>query len=267
MKLTSSGQVLGEWHLFPPGNIGTTQGPGSIALDAQGNMYITDLGRNKVLKVSPAGKILTSWGSYGSGSGQFEQLEAIAVDSHGNVYVGDYNNGSGRIEKFSDTAKFLGVVMTLARPEHSSYLTDYHPIGLAVDSHDNLYVAYDVSITGLSPTGQVIGKSEITDYTSTIIRIWAGISINARGNIYVIHLTAPTGGNLYPRLMKIDIASGISLAVWNVWKAGTQVVRNIAVDSQGNVYATDRAKTGVMQVQKFSPTGDVLATWQGTCSS
>lgn len=66
--------------------------------------------------------------------------------------------------------------------------------------------------------------------------------------------------------MKIDISSGTSLAVWNIWKAGIQVVGNIAVDSQGNVYATERAKTGVMQVQKFSPTGEVLATWQGTCN-
>jgi tripartite motif-containing protein 71 len=266
IKLSNTGQALSEWHLFPSGNIGTTQGPGSIALDAQGNMFITDLGRFKVLKVSPAGKILTSWGSYGSGSGQFEQPEAIAVDSHGNIYVGDYVNGSVRIEKFSNTGKFLGIVITLAKPDHSSSFSDYHPIGLAVDSNDNLYIAFDISITEISPTDQVLGKVAITDYSSTTIKIWTGIGINAHGDLYVAHLTS-YGDSFYPRIMKIDIAAGKSLAVWNVWKSGISLIESIAFDSQGNLYATESTKTKVMQVQKFSPTGEVLATWKGTCGS
>ena len=32
IKLSSTGQVLGEWHIFPPGQVGMLQGPGSAAL-------------------------------------------------------------------------------------------------------------------------------------------------------------------------------------------------------------------------------------------
>lgn len=169
IKLTPMGKELSEWHFFPPDRIGSVQGPGSIAFDAQGNMYIIDLGQDKVLKVSPAGKILTSWGSNGSGAGQFEQPEAIAVDARSNVYIGDNDNGSGRVEKFSDTGKYLGIVMMLVKPDPSTQFSQYNPIGLAVDSNNNLYVANDISLTKLSPTGQVIGKTKITDYTSTLV--------------------------------------------------------------------------------------------------
>jgi sugar lactone lactonase YvrE len=266
IKLSATGQALGEWHLFPTGNIGKTQGPGSIAFDAQGNMYVADLGRYKVLKVSPGGKILTSWGSYGSGQGQFEQPEAVAVDSHDNVYVGDNERDRIRIEKFSGTGTFLGIVLTQVRPQRQIGFTDFNPIGLAIDSSDNLYVANDVYITKQSPTGQVLDKLQITDYTSTVLRIWTGLSINARGDLYVTHLTV-SGDSFYPRIMKIDLATGKSLMVLNVWKAGIIGVGSIALDSQGNLYATEDTKTGATLLQKFSSTGESLATWQGACSS
>ncbi|MFL5692057.1 MAG: hypothetical protein ACJ795_09645 [Ktedonobacteraceae bacterium] len=266
IKLSATGQELGEWHLFPPGSIGRVQGPGSSAFDAQGNMYVADLGRYKVLKVSPDGKILTSWGSYGSGQGQFEQPLAVAVDSHDNVYVGDNELDSTRVEKFSGTGTFLGIVLTQVRPQRSNGFTDFNPIGLAVDSSDNLYVANDVYVTKLSPTGQTLGKMQITDYTSKIVRIWAGLSINARGDLYATHLTF-ADGSFYPRIMKIDVATGKVLTVWNIWKSGNNLVKSIAFDSQGNLYATEMTKTGATLLQKFSATGESLATWQGACSS
>ncbi|MFL5660428.1 MAG: NHL repeat-containing protein [Ktedonobacteraceae bacterium] len=265
IKLSTTGQALGEWHLFPPGNIGKAQGPGSSAFDAQGNMYVVDMGRYKVLKVSPSGKILTSWGSYGSGQGQFEQPLAMAVDSHDNVYVGDNERDSARVEKFSGTGTFLGIVLTQVRPQRLSRFTDFNPIGLAIDSSDNLYVANGVYVTKLSPTGQVLGKLQITDYTSHVVRIWAGLSINARGDLYATHLTFDSD-NFYPRIMKIDVVTGKVLTVWNIWKSGANLVESIAFDSPGNLYATEMTRTGAMLLQKFSSTGESLATWQGACS-
>lgn len=268
IKLSATGQALGEWHLFPPGNIGKTQGPGSSAFDAQGNMYVVDMGQYKVLKVSPGGKILASWGSYGSGQEQFEQPEAVAVDSLNNVYVGDNERDSIRVEKFSGTGTFLGIVLTQVRPQRQIRFTDFNPIGLAVDSSNNLYVANDVYITKLSPTGQVLSKLQATDdsSTSTVLRLWTRLSINARGGLYVAQLTV-SGDSFYPRIMKIDLATGTSLMVLNVWKAGIIGVGSIALDSQGNLYATEVTKTGAALLQKFSSTGESLATWQGACSS
>ena len=268
IKLSTTEQKLAEWHLFAPGDIGRAQGPGSIAIDAQGNMYVADLGNNKILKVSPGGKILTSWGSFGSGSGQFEEIDAIAVDANDTVYVGDNEHSSMRIEKFSNTGTFLGIALTQTKPHGSIGFTDFNPIGLAIDSGNNLFVANSTFITKLSSTGQILDKLQFVadSPTSHILRMWAGLSLNARGSFYAVQLTV-IGDTNYPVIMKIDLTTGKSVAVLNVWKSGIVEVKSIAVDSQGNLYATEETKTTALQLQKFSPTGESLAIWNGTCSS
>jgi len=48
---------------------------------------------------------ITKWGTYGTGDGQFNGSGAVAVDSSGNVYVGDFNNN--RIQKFDSNGTFI----------------------------------------------------------------------------------------------------------------------------------------------------------------
>ncbi|MGH2495720.1 MAG: NHL repeat-containing protein [Ktedonobacteraceae bacterium] len=259
IKLSPAGQELGEWHIFPPGNLGMAQGPGDAAFDMQGNMYVLDLDHDKVVKVSPGGKIIASWGSSGSGQGQFQEPQGIAVDSHGNIYVGDNDNSSWRIEEFSNTGKFLNVATTQGSTAS---------ISLAVDSSDNLYVASGISITEISPTGQTIGKLQITGSDSKSSAIWTALSINAHGDMYATQLTlANNSQEFYPNILKIDYATGKTLAAWSVWKAGIKGVLSMALDSQGNLYASELTNAGATQLQKFSSTGEVLDTWKGTCSS
>jgi Predicted membrane protein (DUF2232) len=50
IKLSPAGQELGEWHIFPPGRLGTAQGPGNAAFDAQGNLYIINLDNFKIVR-------------------------------------------------------------------------------------------------------------------------------------------------------------------------------------------------------------------------
>jgi DNA-binding beta-propeller fold protein YncE len=65
-----------------------------------------DSGRNRIVKFSPDGQVLASWGSEGSGDGQFSGLTSVAVDSTNNrVYVADAMNG--RIQVFDSDGKFL----------------------------------------------------------------------------------------------------------------------------------------------------------------
>jgi tripartite motif-containing protein 71 len=256
IKLSPAGQELGEWHIFPPAMLGTAQGPGSAAFDQQGNMYVINLDNFKIIKVSPDGKMLTSWGSVGNGPGQFQSPEGIAVDSQGNVYVGD---NSGRIEKFSNEGKFLGNVTT---PDNSG------PISLAVDNNDNLYIASGISILEISPAGQVIGKLQLVNNGSESSAFWTTLSIDGHGYLYATKVIVPPNGQgFYPAIVKIDYTTGKALTGWNVWKSGTKAVTSVAIDSQGNVYATEVTNTGTTQLQKFSSTGEVLATWKGTCSS
>jgi DNA-binding beta-propeller fold protein YncE len=77
----------------------TFNNPSGVAVDSFGNVYVADLGNNRIQKFDSSGTFLGEWGGYGSGDGQFSYPQGVAVDSSGNVYVADTNNH--RIQKFT----------------------------------------------------------------------------------------------------------------------------------------------------------------------
>ena len=120
-----------------------------VALDAAGDTFFTS--GNTVLRLDARTGILTLFAGNGiagfSGdngpatSAQLYQPEGVAVDSGGNVYIADFNNG--RVRKVSN-----GVITTVAGggsafPGDDGLATDalLGPMGVAVDSKGNLYIA------------------------------------------------------------------------------------------------------------------------------
>jgi uncharacterized protein (TIGR03437 family) len=80
-------------------------GPGGVAVDSAGNLYIADEENNRIRKVS-GGVINTiagngTWGYSGDGgpatSAQLSQPGDIAIDSAGDIYFADWNNGNIRV--------------------------------------------------------------------------------------------------------------------------------------------------------------------------
>jgi len=63
-----------------------------LAIDSEGNTYVTDQGNNLVQKFDSDGNFITKWGSEGSAEGQFDRPLGISLDSAGNVYVVDTGN-------------------------------------------------------------------------------------------------------------------------------------------------------------------------------
>jgi tripartite motif-containing protein 71 len=61
-------------------------------------VYVTDVNNNRIQKFGSDGAFITSWGSEGSGEGQFLEPEGIDIDTEGNVYVAD--TGNFRIQVF-----------------------------------------------------------------------------------------------------------------------------------------------------------------------
>lgn len=76
--------------------------PYRIAADSSGNIFVVSFAGTAtytVLKYDSAGNYMTRWGREGSGDGQFNDAEGIAIDSSGDVYVMD--SGNKRIQVFS----------------------------------------------------------------------------------------------------------------------------------------------------------------------
>jgi DNA-binding beta-propeller fold protein YncE len=60
--------------------------PDGLAVDRQGNPYVTNSGNHRVQKFYSDGNFITTWGSKGSDDGQFDCLNMcmVAVDGQAN---------------------------------------------------------------------------------------------------------------------------------------------------------------------------------------
>ncbi len=173
-SITTSGTVT--TFAGTSGTRGSTDGSGSaasfsaptgVAVDGNGNLFITDAMNNTVRKITPAGIVTTLAGTAtvpGSvdatgGSARFNFPTGIAIDGNGNLFVADTTNNI--IRKISSA----GTVSTLAGLAGVSGSTDgdgvnalfNHPGGLAIDGGGNLFVADtgNSTIRRISPSGNV----------------------------------------------------------------------------------------------------------------
>lgn len=93
----------GEWG----SGDGNLSRPTSLAIDAEGDIWVADAANNRLERFAPDGKYLSKFGSEGSGKGQFLEPEGIAIDPHGNIWVSDTYNG--RLQEFDEAGKFIRV--------------------------------------------------------------------------------------------------------------------------------------------------------------
>jgi tripartite motif-containing protein 71 len=103
-KFDSNGKFISKIQ----GSYGTDNGqflkttPG-VAVDSSDNVYVVDKLYPRVQKFDNNGKFITSWGSEGSGDGQFKKPEDIALDSLGNIYISDTRNSRIQVFAIVDT--------------------------------------------------------------------------------------------------------------------------------------------------------------------
>jgi len=125
--------------------------PNGIAVDSAGNLYIADTFNSRIRRVSN-GVITTVAGNgtfaFGGDNGPaiaaaLDFPEGVAVDSAGNLYIADYSND--RVRMVSN-----GIITTISGTGKSGCCGDdgpatsaefEGPVGVAVDSAGNLYIA------------------------------------------------------------------------------------------------------------------------------
>ena len=199
---------------------------------------------------------LLQWGSKGTGNGQFDRPNFIAVDDNGFVYVAD--QGNHRIQKFDDDGVYVG--------QWGRYGTgdaDFSsPRGIAVspgtDADPTQYVyVVDSSndrIQKFTPDGGFVTKWGKPGSGSGEFLLPSGIAVGPSGNVYVVDWG-------YKRIQKFG-PSGSFITMWGSPGSGDgqfQSPQGIAVDSRERVYVTDAGYPSCIKV--FSASGEFLDKW------
>ena len=102
--------------------------PADVCVAPSGELYVADgYGNSSVHRFSGAGDYISSFGSPGSGPGQFRVPHSVRVSRDGRVYVADRENH--RVQVFSSEGVFL------------AEWTDFKcPMGVHIDANQVVYV-------------------------------------------------------------------------------------------------------------------------------
>lgn len=82
--------------------------PCGITAGTDGQLYVTDIFRQRVIVLDPNGKAKLVFGKPGQEPGSFAYPNDVAVDEAGNMYVSDSNNA--RVQVFDSKGKFLNIL-------------------------------------------------------------------------------------------------------------------------------------------------------------
>lgn len=218
--------------------------PNDVALDAAGNMYISDNGNHRIRKVSAAG-IMTTLAGNGvpgfagdGGAASAASLQSpfgVAVDTASSIYIADHHNN--RIRKVSTN----GIITTVAGNGAKGFSGDggaataaalSWPAGVAVDGAGNIYIA-DIDnhrVRQVNPAGIIatLAGNGVADFsgddepaTAASLRSPAGVAVDATGNIYIADmgnsrirkvLTARPAFSASPTTLSFSAAAGSAAA-------------------------------------------------------
>lgn len=199
----------------------------------------------------PAGaafQFVSSWGSAGSGNGQFSQPRGMAVAQNGDVYVADSLNN--RVQHFTSDGTYVGQWGGAGAGDgqfQSAYDVAIGPTGdiFAVDRNNH-------RVQRFTPAGAFVSKFGTVGSGPGQLSHPSELAIDGAGNVYVADYDNH-------RIVVFD-ANGAFVRTWGTSGTGDgqfNLPDGIAAEANGDVYVVD----GTNRVQKFASDGTFLLKW------
>ena len=274
--------ATGDGGAATSAEINTTDG---FAIDASGNMYISDYTDNRIRKVSASGTISTFAGTGTSGfsgdggaatSANLHAPAGIDIDASGNVYFADGSNN--RIRKVTPS----GIISTFAGTGASGFGGDggpataavfQNPYSLKFDVSGNLYIGdgsnriRKINTSGIISTIAGTGTGGFTGdggaATAAELYAVANMIFDAAGNLYF-------ADEANSRIRKITTAGIINTVAGNgtsgysgdggaATSAELMQPSGVVLDGTGNLYIADQGNNRVRMVNASG----IISTYAG----
>ena len=258
--------------------------PKSVAVDADGNVYIADAGNQVIEKVTPDGNLsviagggaaLPSTTPGPATSAQLNSPSGVAADRAGNVYIADTGNNFVEVVTLDGNLKVIAgggatLPSTTSGPATSASLNS--PRGVAVDTVGNVYIA-DTGNNFVEVVDFVSGRISLlaggggtTPQASQASNSWdghfglgtnialngpRGVAVDASGIVYI----ADTGNNVIERVTSsiLSVVAGGGTASPSPLGPATHKLLNapngVAVVPSGTLYIADTDHDVVERIQ------------------
>ena len=265
--------------------------PSGLAIDRNGNVFVSDTGNHTLRKISPSGQVTTLAGAAGESAAldglgpaaRFNSPLGLAVDSTGTAFVADSGNHLiRRVAPDGSVSTFAGLAENFGSADGTgTQATFNNPVGLALDAGGNLFVAdaNNHCIRKISPTGVVTtfagtpDADGCVDGTGTRARFSkpAELAFDPRGNLFVADAFNHTLRKISPAGI-VTTVSGIT-GQDGATDGANRAARfynpyGVAFDLQGHLLVSDTYNQTLRRILvpftitlNTAPAGGSLITW------
>ena len=261
-------------------NIGSSNGigtgalfnsPHGMAVDKQGNIYVTEITNNLIRKITPAGVVSTLAGLAGASgtndgvgsAARFNSPYAVTVDDAGIVYVADtFNHTIRKITAAGAVSTLAGLGGVSGTNDGTGSAARFdHPFGLVPDKSGNIYVVDDKNqtIRKIAPGAVVTtiagsaGHSGSSDGTNSVamFKFPSAIVMNSSGVLFV----ADEYNHTIRRVTTNGVVSTFAGSAGNhglVDATGTAArfynPNGLAIDAADNLYVSEYLNDTIRQI-------------------
>ncbi len=210
-----------------------------ITADGSGQLYVVDMGNDRIQQFDLDGEFLSKWGKYGPGPSEFDHPRKVAVAPDGSLYVVEIYNH--RIQRFDAEHNFIDEWGTIgSAPGQFGY-----PHSVAVDDAGDVYVTdpRNHRVQKFTRDGDFLAHWPVVYYPHSV-------SVGGDGFVYVTDGSDHSVNKFTP--------SGSPVISWGGGGSDPgefSAPRGIHAGADGLIYVAD---SGNQRIQVFNPDGSFV---------
>jgi len=222
--------------------------PSDVAVSDDGRIYVVDGVNSKIRIFNPSGQALASFGTAGSGNGEFKNPLGIDIDRSGRVYIAD--SGNHRVQIFDPGGDFIAAIQMHSKTKHPPDPTDVavdesRNRCYVVDNDNHRILVYD--LTNLKQIDIYGGPGS----GKRAFRYPFLIALDKAQYLYIVDVINTRVQVLNPEGLFVNF-----IGAWGVEKGELYRPKGVALDKKDRIYVSD-SYIGVIQV--FDATGEFYA--------